>query len=113
VSQIWYDITSCDLPNPKRGDTMQSNIGDKRERTWLILRARRMRTTRRRFKIWLERWWEIEPELRQRLAASAERNGGQHHFPLHRWPAKKKRSFEQLMTEGIKRASSRRPTLLA
>lgn len=101
MGRLWYDITGSDLPDPKRGDTMQSNLGDRRERTWLILRSRRMRTARRRFQLWIERWWQIEPAMRMRLFASAERNGGQHHFPMHRFPARKKKTFEQHMQRDI------------
>lgn len=70
----------CANPLPKRGDILQTNVGDRRERTFLILSARRMKPTMPRvprFRIWAERYWEIEPETRLRLFISAERNGGQ------------------------------------
>lgn len=81
---------------PKRGDLLQSNCGDRRERTWFILRVRKIaqRTdavlglararakpvrfpVKLRFEVWRARWWELEPELRLRLYRSAERAGGQ------------------------------------
>lgn len=82
-------------PPPKRGDVVQTNLGNRRERTWLVLRVRRIRRRDRtappRFAIWMARWWELEKEMRLRLYESAERAGGQavHHFT--RYPAKKKR----------------------
>lgn len=81
---------------PKRGDILQTNVGDKRERTWLVLRARRMKSTKpNRYDLFAARWWELEPEMRLRLWQSAERNGGQRVIHFKRYPAKKrKRSFE-------------------
>jgi hypothetical protein len=76
---------------PKRGDILQTNVGDRRERTFLILSVRRMRSTIGvipRFKVWAERWWEIEPELRMRLFLSAERAGGQQYIYFTRDPPK-------------------------
>jgi len=87
-------------PAPKRGDIVQTNVGDKRERTWMILRvrkiARRDSTTPLgklppRFDVWMARWWELEPDFRMRLYHSAERAGGQLSMQVHRYPAKKKR----------------------
>jgi len=95
---LWYDA-----PNgmaPKRGDLMQSNIGDKRERTWIILKAVKRRTYRNRYNIWSARWWELDAEFRMKLFLSAQRNGGQNVFPLYRYPVKKKKSFEQHMRRG-------------
>lgn len=93
--------------SPKRGDLVQSNIGTKRERTWIILAVREVQERvcpemggimTRRYKIWCERWWELEPEMRVRLYRSAMRRGGQHVYDFARFPAKKKaRTFEQLM----------------
>lgn len=84
----------------KRGDILQTNIGDRRERTFLILRTHRVKPIRGvpRYSVWAERWWEIEPDARIRLFESAERAGGQHIIRLARYPTKaKKRTFEQLM----------------
>ncbi len=36
-----------DGPPPKRGDIAQTNVGDRRERTWMILRVRKIKTHRR------------------------------------------------------------------
>ena len=70
---------------PKRGDILHTNCGDHRERTWLILRVRKIArrtdaplgTVNPRFEVWRVRWWEIDPELRMKLYRSAERHGGQ------------------------------------
>lgn len=66
----WMDLTDAG-PAPKRGDIVQTNIGDRRERTWLILYSHRMRrrdeTACPRFKLWMARWWELEPDFRMRL----------------------------------------------
>lgn len=90
--RVFYDCPS-DV-TPKRGDILQTNVGDRRERTFLILRSRRMRTEKHRFQLWAERWWQIEPDTRMRLYESAERNGGQTAHPFHRYPAKKKPRFQ-------------------
>lgn len=89
---------------PKRGDLIQTNVGDRRERTWFVLKARRINRTASPFpcfELWTVRWWEIEPELRVKLFQSAERNGGQQVLLYKGEPLKpkpqKKRSFEQLM----------------
>jgi hypothetical protein len=77
---------------PKRGDLLQTNIGNRRERTCLILRSRRSRRQVDRFHLWCERWWELEPDLRLRLYRSAERAGGQNLIGFVRYrPAKKRR----------------------
>jgi hypothetical protein len=80
---------------PKRGDLLQSNVGDRRERTWFILAARllwmRSKSGQDRFKVWRARWWELEADFRMRLYRSAERNGGQ----VIWWP-EPKRKFENL-----------------
>lgn len=84
-------------PAPKRGDLLQSNVGDRRERTWLILRARKGRTANR-YTLVMARWWELLPATRMRLYISAERNGGQRVIWFKRYPAKKrKQTFEQWM----------------
>ena len=85
---------------PKRGDLVQTNVGSNRERTWFVLKVRRLkdRIGVPRCKVWMERWWDVEPELRMRLYQSAERHGGQRVIHFKRYPAKKKaRSFEQYM----------------
>lgn len=92
---------------PKRGDILQSNVGKRTERTWLILRVKE-RYPRHcpqmggivtiPYKIWAERWWDLEPQTRIRLWNSAERAGGQRVFFFKRFPIKKKaRTFEQFM----------------
>lgn len=80
-------MDSLDGSVPKRGDVVQTNVGDKRERTWLILRVRRGRI-HRRFNVWAERWWQIEPDLRMRLYRSAQRAGGQRIIYFERYKAK-------------------------
>jgi hypothetical protein len=70
---------------PKRGDLLQTNCGDRRERTWFILRVRKIArrtdaplgTVKPRFDVWRVRWWELESDFRIRLYRSAERRGGQ------------------------------------
>lgn len=86
---------SCDL-TPKRGDLVQTNVGDKRERTCFILRASRGRAPRR-FNVWAARWWELEPDFRMRLFRSAERRPeGQQVFDFVRFrrPAPKKQPVD-------------------
>jgi hypothetical protein len=93
--------------DPKRGDLIHTNVGNRRERTFIILGVRRLPERicpqmggilAKRFKVWAERWWELEPETRVRLYESAMRAGGQHVYQFFRFPAKKKgRTFEQLM----------------
>jgi hypothetical protein len=80
-------------PGPKRGDLIQTNVGKPRERTWLVLSSRHMKRAKhpRRFKVWMGRWWELEPEMRLRLYHSAERNGGQRVLHVWRYPAKKQK----------------------
>jgi hypothetical protein len=84
---------------PKRGDLVQTNVGNRRERTWFVLAVHRLKPTKGvpRARCWLERWWAIDPDLRMRLYQSAERAGGQRCIETKRYPAKKKRTFEQLM----------------
>ena len=92
------DETHCGMV-PKRGDLVQTFVGDKRERTWMVIKARRIRSPYMAWELWTVRWWEIEPDLRIRLWRSAERNGGQNvlrYEPVKRKP-RKKRSFEELM----------------
>ena len=102
---IFYDLPHDSVP-PKRGDIMQTNVGQRRERTWLILRVRWIRRAKVRetpeailfrYQIWMARWWELEPDMRMRLFRSAERNGGQRIFPFYRYPVKRKQTFEDHM----------------
>lgn len=86
-------------PDPKRGDLIQTNLGDRRERTWFVLYARHMRSRDhpRRFAITMVRWWDIEPDMRQALWRSAERRGGQTVFRFRPYAKRKKMTFEELM----------------
>lgn len=94
----WMDIIDGG-PAPKRGDLIQTNVGDRRERTWFVLRARRMKRAKhpRRYSVWAARWWELEPETRVKLYVSAQRNGGQAMFIFERYPAKRRKTFEEHM----------------
>ena len=95
---IRMDVVT-DAPDPKRGDLVQTNVGDRRERTMIVLQSRHIKSREhpRRFELQAARWWEIEPETRQALARSAERRGGQQVFLFRRYKAKRKMTFEQLM----------------
>jgi hypothetical protein len=95
-------IDIFDGPAPKRGDLIQSNVGDRRERTWFVLRVHKVRRSAGdtpigsvvpRFDIWWARWWELEPDMRMRLFRSAERAGGQNVIFFQRYPSKKRRSL--------------------
>jgi hypothetical protein len=79
---------------PKRGDLVQTAIGTKRERTWMVLQSHHMKRAKhpRRYKVWMARWWELEPEMRMSLYRSAERNGGQRVILFQRYPQQKKRT---------------------
>lgn len=97
----WMEVTDGG-PHPKRGDIIETNIGGKRERTWLVLRATRMRDMKGggfpRFKLFMARWWELEADMRMRLWRSATRNGGQSVFHFKRYsPRRTRRTFEQYM----------------
>jgi hypothetical protein len=100
-------------PRPKRGDLIHSNVGDKRERTLLAIGTRvmpnrwcsDMAITAQRTMLWMERWWQIEPETRMALYRSAERHGGQRLHTFKRFPAKRKPTFEQHMRKQIKEAA--------
>lgn len=91
-------------PSIKRGDIVQSNVGDHRERTWMVLSARLTNCVMSkercrkppRYQVWMARWWELEPDFRIRLFRSAERNGGQRVINFKRYPAKKKITREQI-----------------
>lgn len=88
-------------PPPKRGDLVYTNIGNKRERTWMILRTKKVNRIVRdasclvpRYNVWMARWWELEPDFRMRLYRSAERNGGQNAMNFQRYrPKPKKKAF--------------------
>lgn len=97
MSKIFIDMLNGG--SPKRGDLLQSNVGDRRERTWFILKSEPLQPVKGvpRFGLWIERWWDLEPELRIKLWNSAERRGGQQVIPFRRYPAKKKKTFEQYM----------------
>jgi hypothetical protein len=89
---------------PKRGDLVQTNVGDRRERTWFVIKARHLNRSQSpfpRYELWTVRWWEIDPETRQALFRSAERHGGQQVLQYRNEPlkqkAKKKYSFEEYM----------------
>lgn len=82
-------IDMFDGPIPKRGDILQTNVGSRRERTFMVLHSRRLRPTGRvpRCSVWAERWWDMEPELRMALFMSAQRNGGQRVIYFERYKA--------------------------
>ena len=96
------------LPDPKRGDLLQSNIGKRTERTWFVLSAKELPVRQckewggiwtRRFKLYAERWWDLEPQTRVRLYRSAERAGGQEIHAFYRFPTKKKtKTFEEYLS---------------
>ncbi len=88
--------------DPKRGDLVQTNMGDRRERTWIVIQARHLKSRQhpRRFVLNVARWWELEPSTRIALHRSAERRGGQQVFHFRRYPAKRKMTFEDLMRGG-------------
>jgi hypothetical protein len=98
-----------DESRPRRGDLFHSNVGDRRERTFLVIGVRVLPTrfckemgiTAKRTRVWAERWWELEPDTRIKLARSAERAGGQNLFYFKRFPAKRKPTFEQLMRREV------------
>jgi hypothetical protein len=93
---------------PKRGDLLETNVGDRRQRTWFVLQVHPLKPTKGvpRCKVWMERWWELEPELRVKLYQSAERNGGQQVIGIKRYPAKKKPTFEQHMGDSRRRSQT-------
>ena len=62
---------------PKRGDLIQTAMNSAKERTWIILSAKRRRGNRNRWTVWKARWWELEVDMRVRLYRSAQRAGGQ------------------------------------
>ena len=96
---------------PKRGDILQTNVGNRRERTSLVVMVTRVnsRVNLSRFRVHSVRWWEIEPEFRRLLFRHAERHGGQQVVHMKRYPPKKKRqTFEEYMRTPV---SSDRPTL--
>lgn len=94
-----------DYPRPKRGDLMQTNVGNRRERTFIVLHGHPLPhgicpltgAPRRRTQVFALRWWELEEEMRMALWRSAERAGGQVVHQVYRFPPKQKQSFEQYM----------------
>lgn len=98
---LLMDMLGNDGREPKRGDLVQTNVGDRRERTWFVIRARKVKRrilgTSARFELDVARWWEIEPELRIMLFRSAERRGGQNVFAYKRYARKEPLTFERLM----------------
>lgn len=98
----WMDILDGRAA-PKRGDLIHTNIGGRRERTWLVLRVRHMKRAKhpRRYKIWAARWWELEPEMRISLWRSSLRRGGQNIFYFKRYPVRKRETFEHYMARPL------------
>jgi hypothetical protein len=100
VSRLTLDIYGCS-EGPARGDLLVSVVRGKWHRTWFVLGSRRVKPVKGvpRYKVWMERWWQIEPELRIRLWHSAmRRDRGQQVIEFTRYPAKKRLvNFEQLM----------------
>lgn len=100
---MWMDILDGG-PGPKRGDLIYTALKDRRGmRMRIVLRSRLMKrrdsSKPPRYQLWMERWWEIEPEVRMRLWRSAcRRPGGQRVFFLDWYPRKKKaKNFESMM----------------
>jgi len=81
---------------PRRGDLIQTNVGDRRERTCLVLSVHQIKAGR--FKIWCERWWQLEPDFRLRLYQSAERSGGQTVIHFFRYRSKRGTSGTNLFS---------------
>lgn len=101
MSRLFIDMLD-DSALPKRGDLIQSNHGSRRERTWFILAVHPLRPRGHpRCRVWVERWWHVDPRLRMRLFASAERNGGQRVIFFNRYPAKRKMSFEEYLRRPV------------
>ncbi len=93
MSLILFDIEL----GPKRGDIIQTACGTKRERTWMVLRSRKVkRKGSPRYKVFMARWWELEEDMRMKLFRSAERNGGQIVFWFQRYAVKRKSGPEGL-----------------
>ena len=99
MSRLTIDMLSGQ-PIPKRGDLIQSAVGTGRERTWFVIQSHALKPTKGvpRAKLWVERWWTLEPDFRVRLWNSAERNGGQRVIEFKRYPAKKTKTFEQYLS---------------
>ena len=87
---------------PKRGDLLYSAVGTPRQRVWIVIHVHKLKPMKAvpRGKIWMERWWEIEPELRMQLYRSAERNGGQRAVFFKRYPSKKSKPCIPLQVFG-------------
>lgn len=88
--KITIDVTGAIL-TPKRGDLLHTNVGNRRERTCMILAVHRVRPIKGvpRFVLWAERWWQLEADFRMRLFRSADRNGGQTVIRFKRYPQRK------------------------
>ena len=99
MSRLTMDMLDR-APFPRRGDLLESNVGTRMHRTWFVLgmRALKPKDGMPRCKLWIEKWWMVEPELRIRLWNSAmRRENGQQIIRFRRYPAKKRKTFEQLM----------------
>lgn len=93
-------------PGPRRGDLLQTAYRTPKSRTWFVLRSVlvRRRAGNPRYKVTAARWWELEPEMRMRLARSAERRpGGQHVVFVDSLTKKKKRpTFDDYIRREVK-----------
>ena len=97
-------IDMQDGGSPKRGELIESNIGHRKERTWMVLSVHRVKRKELgvpRYQVRAVRWWQLEPEMRVALYRSAERNGGQRVIEFKRYKAKrKKQTFEEYIRRG-------------
>ena len=88
-----------DMPDneaPKRGDLLQTNVGNRRERTCFVVKVHEIKAGR--YRLSAVRWWEIGPEFRRLLFRHAERAGGQNVIRFKRYPTKKRKlTFEEYM----------------
>ncbi len=104
-------VDVCEGAATKRGDLLQTNCGNRRERTCLIVKVHELAQRRGvpRFRVEAVRWWEIEPEFRRLLFRHAERRGGQNVMYFKRYSTKRKQTFEQYMGSlAARRAAARR-----
>ena len=89
---------------PKRGDILQTNVGNSRERTFLVTACRVLREKigMLRYKVWAHRWWELDTRFRLALFRSADRHGGQNVILFKRYAVKKrKQTFEEYMRRPV------------
>ena len=95
---MWMDILDGG-PGPKRGDIVQTTV-----RTYLVLRSRRIRrkdpSAPPRYGLWMVRWWQLEPDMRQRLGDSAARRADGQRVYYLKWYPRKKKTFENYMKRG-------------